>query len=127
MTKERNYLVIKAIEVKKVIRSHVAPVAMLSVNIVSPRDCAHRFSKRNSSAYSATTSAQDIFLLFLGIILLVVGTPGLRIITGVMVLWQLVEEAIQLKTQNKYLKSTENLLDITMLLLVPLLLVLPDV
>ena len=64
---------------------------------------------------------------FLGIILLVVGTPGLRIITGVMVLWQLVEEAIQLKTQNKYLKSTENLLDITMLLLVPLLLVLPDV
>ena len=108
--------------------SHVAPVAMLSVNIVSPRDCVHRFSKRNSSAYSATTSAQDIFLLFLGIILLVVGTPGLRIITGVMVLWQLAEEAIQLKTQNtKYLKSTENLLDITMLLLVPLLLVLPDV
>ena len=98
------------------------------LHIVSPRDCVHWFRKRNGSAYSATASAEDIFLLFLGIILLVVGTPGLRIITGVMALWQLGEEAIQLKTlYTKYLRSKENLLDITVLLLVPSILVLPDV
>ena len=74
------------------------------------------------------TSTEDVAFLFFGIILLVVGTPGLRIITGVMVLWHLGEEAVQFKTQGmKYLSNKENRLDLIMLSLILPLLLLPDV
>ena len=94
----------------------------------SHRDCVHWFAKKKKSTHSAVTSTEDVAFLSFGIILLVVGTPGLRIITGVMVLWHLGEEAVQFKTQGmKYLSNKENTLDLIMLSLILPLLLLPDV
>ena len=73
------------------------------------------------------TSFEDILFLFLGILVCVVGSRGLRLVTSVMAFWMLAEEAVQLKTQKTdYLKSKENLLDIAMLTLALPILFLPE-
>ena len=70
----------------------------------------------------------DVFFLFFGMLLVVLGSHGLRLVTLIMLFWELVEELKQMKTQSvhEYIKSKENILDLTILALTPLILFLPD-
>ena len=71
---------------------------------------------------------EDIFFLFFGLLLIVLGTHGLRLVTVIMVVWELAEELKQMKSQqvHEYIKSKENILDLAILALIPLMLFLPD-
>ena len=71
---------------------------------------------------------EDIFFLFFGLLLIVLGTHGLRLVTVIMVVWEVAEELKQMKSQqvHVYIKSKENILDLAILALIPLMLFLPD-
>ena len=81
---------------------------------------------RTRSGYSVQTSFEDVLFLSLGIFVCIVGSQGLRVVTSIMVIWMLAEEAVQLKTQKfGYFKSKENILDIGLLTLALPMLYLP--
>ena len=84
--------------------------------------------KTRNKSYQVKTSFEDWFFLALGILLCIVGSPSLRLVTGIMSIWMLWEEVVQLITLGfAYLKSKENVLDLVMLSLVLPMLFLPDV
>ena len=84
--------------------------------------------KTRNKSYQVKTSFEDWFFFALGILLCVVGSPSLRLVTGIMSIWMLWEEVVQLITLGfAYLKSKENVLDMFMLVLVLPMLFLPDV
>ena len=70
----------------------------------------------------------DVFFLFFGLLLIVLGSDGLRLITVTMVVWELAEELKQMKAQKvqEYIKNKENILDLTILASTPIMLVLPN-
>ena len=70
----------------------------------------------------------DVFFLFFGLLLIVLGSHGLRLITVTMVVWELAEELKQMKAQKvqEYIKNKENILDLTILASTPIMLVLPN-
>ena len=92
------------------------------------RDCVCKLWQRSRSvySYSVQTSFEDVLFLSLGIFVCIVGSRGLRVVTCIMVIWMLSEEAVQLKTQKfGYFKSKENILDIGLLTLALPMLYLP--
>ena len=90
------------------------------------RDSVCKLLLRTRTGYSVQTSFEDVLFLSLGIFVCIVGTRGLRVVTCIMVIWMLAEEAVQLKTQKfGYFKSKENILDIGLLTLALPMLYLP--
>ena len=90
------------------------------------RDPVFKFWLRKK-VYSVRTSFTDILFLCLAAFVCIVGSRGLGIVTIVMAVWMLWEEAVQMKTQKAdYFKSKENWLDMAIFTLPLLILFLPD-